>query len=137
MQVGAKKELPLLIFEHASHLRRVLRGPHTGCGIAKAPVLALSGPFGAGKTSTLNLLREHLSSKTITISFSTWLPGSQETLTTYLLGDIASKCRKQYIVPGLRPGARRFAMALGQKVPLLSEYLKLLPPSHKKRTSTI
>jgi hypothetical protein len=28
--------------------------------IAKSPVIALNGPFGSGKTSTLNLLREHL-----------------------------------------------------------------------------
>ena len=39
--------------------------------IAKTPVIALSGPFGAGKTSTLNLLREHLGNKAITVSFST------------------------------------------------------------------
>jgi len=61
--------------------------------IAKAPVLALDGAFGSGKTSTLNFLREHLGDKTITVSFSTWLPGSQETLTSYLLADIANSPR--------------------------------------------
>jgi hypothetical protein len=100
--------------------------------IAKAPVLALSGPFGSGKTSTLNLLREHLESKTITVSFSTWLPGSQETLTSYLLADIANECKKQYVVPGLRQSTLRLATALGQKVPLFSEYLKLLPVPTQK-----
>jgi len=100
--------------------------------IAKAPAILLSGPFGSGKTSTLNLLREHLGNKAITISFSTWLPGSQETLTSYLLADIANECKKHYIVPGLRQSARRMATALGQKVPLLSGYLKLLPPSTQK-----
>src|ERR1039458_4023813 len=49
--------------------------------IAKSPVLAVFGEFGIGKTSTLNLLSEHLSDKAIVVSFSTWLPGSQETLT--------------------------------------------------------
>ncbi len=100
--------------------------------IAKAPVLALSGAFGVGKTSILNLLREHLGDKTITVSFSTWLPGSQETLTSYLLADIASECKKQYVVPGLRQSAQRLATALGQKVPVLSDYLKLLPASTQK-----
>jgi hypothetical protein len=100
--------------------------------IAKAPVLALSGAFGVGKTSILNLLREHLGDKAITISFSTWLPGSQETLTSYLLADIASECKKRYVVPGLRQSARRLATALSQRVPVLSDYLKLLPSTTQK-----
>jgi hypothetical protein len=100
--------------------------------IAKTPVILLSGPFGSGKTSTLNLLREHLESKAIVVSFSTWLPGSQETLASYLFGDIARECNKHYLVPGLRQSAKRLATALGQKVPFLSEYLKLLPPNTQK-----
>lgn len=100
--------------------------------VGKAPVIALSGAFGAGKTSILNLLREHLDDKAITVSFSTWLPGSQETLTSYLLADITSECKKKYIVPGLRQSAHRFATALGQKVPFLSDYLKLLPATTQK-----
>jgi hypothetical protein len=100
--------------------------------IARAPVIALSGAFGVGKTSILNLLREHLGDKAITISFSTWLPGSQETLTSYLLADIASECKKRYVVPGLRQSARRLAIALGQRVPVLSDYLKLIPSTTQK-----
>jgi hypothetical protein len=100
--------------------------------VSKAPVVALTGPFGVGKTSVLNLLREHLGTKTITVSFSTWLPGSQETLTSYLLADIANECKKQFIVPGLRQSAVRLATALGQEVPLLSDYLKLIPSATQK-----
>jgi len=100
--------------------------------IAKTPVLMLSGAFGTGKTSTLNLLREHLDDKAVVVSFSTWLPGSAETLTSYLMADIASECQKRYVVPGLRQSARRFATALGQKVPLLGDYLKLLPSATQK-----
>jgi hypothetical protein len=100
--------------------------------IGRTPVLALSGEFGSGKTSTLNLLREHLGDKTITISFSTWLPGSQETLTSYLLNDIANECRKQFVVPGLRRSARRWATAMGQNVPLLKNYLELLPAATQR-----
>lgn len=100
--------------------------------IAKVPVLMLSGAFGAGKTSILNLLREHLGDKAIVVLFSTWLPGSVETLTSYLLADIANECKKQYVVPGLRHSARRFATALGQKVPLLADYLKVLPVATQK-----
>ncbi len=100
--------------------------------IAKSPVLILSGDFGSGKTSILNLLREHLGDKTITVSFSTWLPGSQETLASYLLNDIANECQRQFVVPGLRRSARRLAIALGQSVPLLKNYLNPLPAPTQK-----
>jgi hypothetical protein len=100
--------------------------------ISKAPVIALFGEFGSGKTSVLNLLREHLSGKAIVVSFSTWLPGSQETLTSYLLSDIASECQKEYVVPGLRRSARRIADALSETVPALKGILHLFPPKTQK-----
>ena len=100
--------------------------------ISKSPLLALFGEFGSGKTSTLNLLREHLARKAIVVSFSTWLPGSQETLTAYLLNDIANECSKEYVVPGLRKSARRLAEALGRNVPVLKSYLELRPAATQR-----
>ena len=100
--------------------------------IAKSPVIGLFGSFGSGKTSTLNLLREHLADKAIVISFSTWLPGSQETLTAYLLSDIASQVQKQYVVPGLRKSARRMASALGKTVPFFQAVTEVLPPTTQR-----
>lgn len=100
--------------------------------ISKSPVLALFGELGAGKTSTLNLLREHLDDKAIVVSFSTWLPGSQETFTAYLLSDIANECRKHYVVPGLRKSAKRLAKALGKNVPLLRSYFESLPEATQR-----
>ena len=100
--------------------------------ISKSPVLAVFGEFGSGKTSILNLLSEHLAEKAIVVSFSTWLPGSQETLTAYLLSDIANQCEKYYIVPGLRKSAQRLAKALGKNVPLVRDYLQSLPAATQK-----
>jgi hypothetical protein len=100
--------------------------------ISKAPVIALFGDFGSGKTSILNLLRKHLTGKAIIVSFSTWLPGSQETLTSYLMADIASESQKQFIVPGLRRSTRRLANALGESVPLLKGLPQLFPPTTQK-----
>jgi len=48
------------------------------------------------------------------------------------LADIASECKKRYVVPGLRQSALRLARALGQRVPVLSDYLKLLPSTTQK-----
>lgn len=100
--------------------------------ISKSPVLALFGEFGSGKTSILNLLRSHLEDKAIVVSFSTWLPGSQETLIAYLLSDIANECQRQYVVPGLRKSAQRLARVLAQNVPVLKSYLELLPAATQK-----
>jgi hypothetical protein len=100
--------------------------------ISESPVVALFGDFGSGKTSVLNLLRSHLEKKAIVVSFTTWLPGSQETLISYLLGDIATECQRQYIVPGLRKSTRRLAKALAQNVPLLKSYLDSLPAETQK-----
>lgn len=100
--------------------------------IAKAPVIALFGDFGSGKTSILNLLRTHLTDKAIVISFSTWLPGSQETLTSYLMADIASEAQKHYVVPGLKKSTRKFANALGETVPFLKGLPQLLPTTTQK-----
>lgn len=90
------------------------------------PVVALNGKFGVGKTSLLNLLRRHLEGKAVVVSFSTWLPGSDETLVKYLLSDIAAECRKQYIVPGLRHGSSRLANALAKSVPYLHGAVELI-----------
>jgi hypothetical protein len=100
--------------------------------IAKAPVIALFGEFGSGKTSILNLLREHLDDKAIVVSFSTWLPGSQETLTSYLMADIANECQRQYMVPGLRKSAGRLANALAQTVPFLKGFPELFPAATQR-----
>src|ERR1019366_91545 len=100
--------------------------------IAKAPVVALYGGFGSGKTSILNLLRAHLKHKAVVVSFSTWLPGSEETLTSYLMADIASECQKEYMVPGLRKSAAQLANAVAQSVPFLKGFTVLLPATTQR-----
>jgi hypothetical protein len=100
--------------------------------VAMKPVIALNGKLGVGKTSLLNLLRRHLEGRAIVVSFSTWLPGSEETLVKYLLSDIAAECRKQYIVPGLRHGSIRLANALAKSVPYLQGAVELIPTSTQR-----
>jgi hypothetical protein len=94
--------------------------------IARSPVVALFAPLGAGKTSVLNLLRRHLEHKAIVVSFSTWLPGSGEVLTASLLSDIAEKCSRTYIVPGLRRKTRKLAGALARSIPPFSAFSDLI-----------
>ena len=100
--------------------------------ISKSPVIALFGDFGSGKTSTLNLLREHLKDKAVIVSFSTWLPGSEATLTSYLMADIANQCQKEFMVPGLRQSATRLTNALAKSVPFLKAFAELLPATTQR-----
>jgi len=65
--------------------------------------------------------------RAIVVSFSTWLPDSQETLTSDLLADRANECQKQYVVPGLQKSTRRLANALSQTVPILKGALEFFP----------
>jgi predicted KAP-like P-loop ATPase len=95
--------------------------------IARNPVIGIFGKFGSGKTSILNLLKEHLNGKAIVVSFTTWLPGSQETLSAYLIADIANECQKHYMVPGMSKSARKLANALSKTVPILKGYSELSP----------
>ena len=100
--------------------------------ISKVPVIGLVGDFGSGKTSVLNLFREHVADKAIIVAFSGWLPGSADTLASYLMADIANECQKQYMVPGLRRSLDRVAKALAQSVPVLRGITELLPTDTQK-----
>lgn len=100
--------------------------------VAGAPVIAVSGPLGVGKTSVLNLLQDHIEDKAIVVRFVTWLPGAQDVLSSYLLADIATECQKQYVVPGLRRSTRRVAKALAEALPTLKGILEFLPASTQR-----
>jgi hypothetical protein len=96
--------------------------------VSKTPVIALRGNFGDGKSSALNMLHQQISSRAIVVSFSTWLPDSQQTLVTDLLDDIAAEIRKHFVVPGLRKQLRKFASLLAGSVPYLKALPDILPP---------
>lgn len=100
--------------------------------VAGAPVIALSGPLGIGKTSVLNLLQKHLADKAIVVRFVTWLPGSQDVLSSYLFADIATECEKRYVVPGLLRSARRVARALAATLPTLKGLVEFIPASTQR-----
>jgi hypothetical protein len=96
--------------------------------VSKAPVLALRGNFGDGKSSTLRILRQQIAKKAIVVSFSTWLPDSQKTLVGDLLGDIATEISSQYFVPALRRRLEKFATLLSGNVASLKFLSGVISP---------
>lgn len=93
-----------------------------------APVIAVTGKLGDGKSSALNLLGVSLRERgdVIVVSFSSWLPGDEQTLVLSLFETIAEHARSQYWVPGLTGELRKFARMLLGTVPKFGETLRTL-----------
>lgn len=107
----------------------------------KAPVIAIVGSFGEGKTSVLNLIDTTLSPRTdlIVVKFSSWLPGDESTLASSLFATIADGAKSRYVIPGLTSELKRFARLLAGTVPKFGETLKqfLEEPSQIEQLSSL
>jgi predicted KAP-like P-loop ATPase len=92
----------------------------------KAPVIAIVGSFGEGKTSVLNLLDTTLAPRNdlVVVNFSSWLPGDEQILTSSLFATITERLHSRYIVPGLAKQFKQFARLLAGTVPKVGETLK-------------
>lgn len=130
---GGEREMEFDLPIHQWNEDRLNRGPLVR-SIAelilrdKAPVVAIVGPFGEGKTSALNLLATSFEKRrdAVVVRFSSWLPGDERTLAVSLFATIADHVSARYVVFGLSRELRRFARLLAGMVPRLSEGLKPL-----------
>ncbi len=89
--------------------------------------MAIQGPFGDGKSSVLNLLKRTLQPHAIVVAFSTWLPGSEQTLAIDMFSDIATECKKLYYLPQLRRRLLAYAKTVCGAVSFLKAVPELLP----------
>jgi hypothetical protein len=101
--------------------------------VNRTPIVALNGGLGDGKSSVLNLLRRSLKHNAITVSFSAWLPGSDETFAYDLFRDIATECKRWMYVPQLRKQALGYARKLSGSVSYLSSLKEFLPPQQSQQ----
>jgi hypothetical protein len=88
------------------------------------PVIALTGEYGDGKTSLLNLavgeLKRIQGNKTpIIVRFSPWLATDSNTLVLSLLESVISEIRTELVIPGIDRDAARYARTLIGAVPRL------------------
>jgi hypothetical protein len=95
--------------------------------VHRTPIVALHGGLGDGKSSVLKLLRRSLGKHAVIVSFSTWLPGSEETLAVDLFRDIATECRKYFYVPQLRKRAIAYARTISGSVSYLAGLREIIP----------
>ena len=86
------------------------------------PIIAVTGRYGDGKTSFLNLAIGELSRSQeievpIIVRFSPWLAGDSNVLVLSLLNSIVAEIKRDLLVPGLSGDAARYARTLLSAVP--------------------
>lgn len=92
-----------------------------------APVVALHGAYGDGKTSVLRLLRASIpNGSAVVISFNASLPDAQS-LPLQLFRDIANECRKHVFAPNLQKVALSFARTASGSFTYLGGLKEVLP----------
>jgi hypothetical protein len=109
VEPGVKFDLPVQEWSH-DRLKRsaLIREMAEQIARDQAPVLAVVGPFGEGKTSTLNLLAASLVNRAdvILVRFSSWLPGDaqqppysqRESISSFLIrAGVSDEARAQEI----------------------------------------
>lgn len=84
-------------------------------------VIGLNGSWGAGKTSVLNLLRNHLvqDGKIVLVDFNPWFFSSTESLIHNFYAAIANAINSQFFYPDLKSIAKRYAKLLA---PMTRQY---------------
>jgi predicted KAP-like P-loop ATPase len=100
--------------------------------VLQAPVIALEGEYGDGKSSVLNLLRERLEGHAVVVSFKTWLPGSENTLVKDLFSDISAECRRAYYVPQLRSRLLHYAKTISGSISSLKGLSDVFPATSQR-----
>lgn len=96
--------------------------------VSRSSIVAIEGSYGDGKTSILNLLRNAIERHAIVVKFSSWLPGSHESLALDLFGDIATECKKQFFMPQLRRQLLAYAKTICGTIPSLKALPTLFSP---------
>jgi KAP family P-loop domain len=86
------------------------------------PIIAITAPYGNGKTSFLNLVlgglrRLNDRDRPIIVKFSPWLAADPNNLILSLLNSIVIEMKKNYFVPGLKRDAFEYARTLLTAIP--------------------
>lgn len=92
----------------------------------RAPVVALTGAFGDGKTSVLNLLSNVLETRRdlICLRFSTWLPMDEKTLVSTLFGTVLTNLERKLVIPDVKRDLTAFTRVLFSVLPRLPTHLR-------------
>ena len=107
------------------------------------PIIAVTGKYGDGKTSFLNLAIGELSRSQemqvpIIVRFSPWMAGDSNALVLSLLNSIVAGVKRKLLVPGLSGDAARYARTLLSAVPWTERLKDLVgEPSQEGRIDAL
>lgn len=107
------------------------------------PIIAITGRYGDGKTSFLNLAIGEINRSTeievpIIVRFSPWLAADSNALVLSLLNSIVATIKRDLLVPGLSGDAVRYARTLLSAVPWTERLKDLIgEPSQEDRIDAL
>lgn len=117
----------------SSHIATQLAVAVKGIGREGSAVIGIEGPWGSGKTSLLNLLRnalvEQIEECTFVLTISPWLDGSNTSLVASLLlpvANIIAAEEEQRLAPEERAALRR-RKSLTRTAKTMIDYTRQLP----------
>jgi predicted KAP-like P-loop ATPase len=106
-----------------------------------APVVALTGTYGDGKSSVLNLVANEIDARqdSVCVRFSPWLPGNEDSLVSSLFGTILKRLEKSLVVPSIKRDFLHFTRILFAAVPRVGSSLSEMveKPSQEQRTADL
>lgn len=95
--------------------------------LEQASIVAVTGGYGDGKTSLLNLAVGEIRKLTgddlpVIVRFSPWLAGDSNSLVLSLFNSIVAEVKNRFIVPGLGRDAARYARVLLSAIPRVERF---------------
>lgn len=111
--------------------REIIDGLVSRILLEQPSVIALTGAYGDGKTSLLNLTVGKLktlqeTTRPVIVRFSPWLAGDSNTLVLSLLDSIVAEIKSRFFVPGLGRDATRYARTLLSIIPKVESLRNLI-----------
>jgi predicted KAP-like P-loop ATPase len=106
-------------------------------------IIALTGGYGDGKTSLLNLTVGELrklrdDDLPIIVRFSPWLAGESNSLVLSLLNSIVAEIKRRFVVPGLGRDALRYARTLLGVIPKVERLRDfIVEPSQEQQINAL
>jgi hypothetical protein len=99
--------------------------------IESPPTIAVTGEYGDGKTSFVNLAigelrRSEEFGVPLIVKFSPWLAGDSNALILSMLNSIVAEIKRTFVVPGLTGDATRFARTLLSALPRMERLKDLV-----------
>src|SRR5205823_4143458 len=104
------------------------------------PVLALTGSYGDGKTSVLNLLSGalELRNDVVVVRFSTWLPIDEKALVFTLLTSVLTKLETKLFIPKVKRQLVAISQLLSALLPRMSALRELIEkPSQEQQFAEV